>query len=219
MPVGVDDENLRHLHQLGRGKSILDHIRIHRKEGESTRGRLDALVVEVETRIAEEMLANKEFSFMLTSQQLAGVFAALIAEVAIENLPLKPTLFVYPEYTFVEVKDELTVQSLLHIHSPLTAFIPLGYKLANSRFREGQLKLVENSLTYEVQAPELSFFQKQMLKQINIEKVTTQMLANPNKLVAKVLSKRLKQYGYNRGIGDALLYIVPDEGLRVNLRQ
>ncbi len=110
----------------------------------------------------------------------------------------------------MEVRIEhprLVVRSILHIHSPVRAFISIDYALENDPTAPGVLCYVPGTLRVHEDTARFDFVTKGVLRAIDIKSFIGGELEDPAEVIRKTLPHRLRSYGFNGQIGSVRLEV------------
>ncbi|MGE5195062.1 MAG: hypothetical protein ACM3U2_21420, partial [Deltaproteobacteria bacterium] len=175
---------------------------------------------QIDREVAEALTKNHQYLYSFNSQELAVVFANIfhtlidLQKFAGLTVPLIHNV----ASIGVEVRyPRITVSSLLHIHSPIRAFIELDYSLSNDFDRPGNLALIRRSLMVLEKTSRFDFFARTALAAINIEGLVERELRDPAQVIRFTLPHRLGLYGFTGTIDKVHLEVTPDNHLHTYL--
>jgi hypothetical protein len=170
--------------------------------------------------VALALTNEGRFEYRFGSDELGVVFSNIFYTlIQIQNFAgLKVPL----TYNIANMEVELDfpsvrVNSLLHIHSPIRAFIQINYALVNDATRPGALTLARRSVRVVEKTSRLDVFARAALLAINIEGLVQRELQDPGEVIRQTLPVRLKLYGFEGGIGEVMLAVTPDNHLHAIL--
>ncbi len=175
---------------------------------------------QIDREVAEALTQNHQFVHSFSSQELAVVFANIfhtlidLQKFAGVTVPLIHNV----ASIGVEVRyPRITTSTLLHIHSPIRAFIEVGYSLSNDFERPGNLALIRRSLLVQEKTARFDLLARSALAAINIEGLVERELRDVAKVIRLTLPHRLRLYGFAGTIDNVQLEVTPDNRLHTYL--
>ncbi len=175
---------------------------------------------QIDREVAEALTRNHHYVYSFDSQQLAVVFANIfhtlidLQKFAGLTVPLTHNV----ASIGVEVRyPRITTSTLLHIHSPIRAFIEIGYSLSNDFERPGNLALIRRSLSVQEKTARFDLLARSALAAINIEGLIERELRDPAEVIRLTLPHRLRLYGFAGTIQKVHLEVTPDNRLHTYL--
>lgn len=176
---------------------------------------------QMDLTVALALTNEGQFEHRFGSEELSIVFSNIFYTlIEIQNFAgLKvPLTYNIPNMEVELDFPRVRVNSLLHIHSPIRAFIQINYALVNHATKPGSLTLARRSVRVVEKTSRLDVVARAALLAINIEGLVQRELQDPGEVIRQTLPIRLKEYGFDGGIGDVMLAVTPDNHLHAILR-
>ncbi len=175
---------------------------------------------QIDRQVAQALSNPGQFGYAFTSEELAVVFANIFFTLIDTHKFAGLTVPLIHNVAQMDVQIKypcIAVQSLLHIHSPIKAFINVDYELGNHPYLSGALTFDQQSLKVKERTGRLDLIAKAALSAIDVEGVVRDELKDPAQVIRKTLPHRLKSYGFDGTIGRVRLEVTPDNRLQTLL--
>ncbi len=174
----------------------------------------------IDREVALALLSESQFHHHFTGEELHFVFANIIYTLV--DLQKFAGLSVPLTHNVASIGVDIqypriSVSTLLHIHSPIKAFISIDFKLANHPDRPGALCPVKGTIRLDEITARFDFFAKSALRMIDIKGLITEELQDPSQAVRKTLPPRFRMYGFDGDIRDVYLEVTQENALHVRL--
>ncbi len=175
---------------------------------------------QIDREVAESLTSTGKFERSFDSHELAVVFANLIHTlVEIQKFAGLSVPLVH-NIAAIEVETRyprVSVSLVLHVQSPIKAFIDISYGLINDPTKIGSLTLARRSLFVEEKTARFDMVAKAALSTINLGGLVERELHDPTHIIRQTLPRRLRSYGFDGQIGHVYLEITPDNRLKTLL--
>ncbi|MGB8645489.1 MAG: hypothetical protein WCF84_09645 [Anaerolineae bacterium] len=175
---------------------------------------------QVDREVAESLTVSGKFERSFNSLDLGVVFANLIHTLVELQKFAGLTVPLVHNVAAIEVETRyprISVGLVLHIHSPIKAFIDIEYGLINHPTKIGGLTLARRSLIVQEKTARFDLVAKAALSTINLEGLVERELKDPAQIIRQTLPHRLHVYGFEGQIGQVHLEITPDNHLKTLL--
>ncbi len=174
----------------------------------------------LDRQVAEALASTGQFVYSFDSQELAVVFANILHTLVDLQKFAGLTVPLVHNVASIEVEmryPKIAVSLVLHIHSPIKAFIIIDYVLVPAPGRPSALTLERHSLCVEERTARFDFVAKTALATINIEGLVERELHDPAHAIRLTLPHRLSAYGFTGQIGQVRIDLTPENRLNTTL--
>ncbi len=168
---------------------------------------------DIDREVAQALATSGEFRHSFNSQQLAVVFANILHTLVDLQKFAGVSVPLIHNVASIEVETRyprISASAVLHIHSPIKAFIIIDYALINDPHNIGNLTLARRSLCVEEKTSRFDLVAKAALNAINIEGLVERELKDVSHIIRQTLPHRLSSYGFSGQIGKVQLEFTPD---------
>jgi hypothetical protein len=153
----------------------------------------------VELKIAAALLEDGKFSGQLDEQELTSVIRNVVyARFADQRIGGRELSLVHniPAIKVSVSGEEVQVSFLVHLHSPIVAFLRFRYVLINDpssglkriRLKRGSLSVRKDTRRFDLKA-------KAALAAIDVESIAREELTDLAKILITTLSEQMRDYG------------------------
>ncbi len=174
----------------------------------------------IDREVAAALSTSHEYIHSFESTELAVVFANIFHTLIDLQSFVGFSVPLTHNVLSMDVRvspPSLAVRSVLHIHSPIRAFISVDYDLENEPSTPGTLRLVDNSLRVREDTARFDLVAKGILRAIDLKSLIRAELRDPANIIRKTLPHRLRDYGFAGEIDTVRLEIGGEGALHVHL--
>ncbi len=175
---------------------------------------------DLDRQVAQAFAQQGEFQYHFTDEELSVVFANIFHTLVELHRFAGMTVPLTHNVTAMEVEvrpPRLSVRSILHIHSPIRAFIAADYDLMNHPAIPGILVLRKGSLKVQEKTARFDLVARAALRAIDVEGLIASELQDPAEVIRRTLPHRLRSYGFAGQISTVRLEVTPDGRLQTLL--